>query len=175
VAELLLRCPPGKFTRKSPTDGIDLFPASPAPAGRRRGADKQECGNGTARCPLPLGEPSATMKGQTKEELAKALADNFLPTDQLILEQNALVLNTGNKLVLFDTGMGTAKPFGPTPGRLLKSLEEGKIPPAAIDDIICSHGHIDHIGGLADDKGKRYFPNATVWITKADYDFWTKS
>jgi len=123
--------------------------------------------------PLPLGEPSATMKGQTKEELAKALADNFLPTDQLILEQNALVLNTGNKLVLFDTGMGTAKAFGPTTGRLLKRLEEGKIPPAAIDDIICSHGHIDHIGGLADDKGKRYFPNATVWITKADYDFWT--
>src|SRR5437762_288469 len=65
------------------------------------------------------------------------------------------------------------KAFGPTTGRLLKSLEEGKIPPAAIDDIICSHGHIDHIGGLADDKGKRYFPNATVWITKADYDFWT--
>ena len=123
--------------------------------------------------PLPLGEPSATMKGQTKEELAKALADNFLPTDKLILEQNVLVLNTGNKLVLFDTGMGTAKAFGPTTGRLLKSLEEAKISPAAIDDIICSHGHIDHIGGLADAKGKRYFPNANVWITKADYDFWT--
>ena len=123
--------------------------------------------------PLPLGEPSATMKGQTKEELAKALADNFLPTDKLILEQNALVLNTGSKLVLFDTGMGTAKAFGPTTGRLLKSLEEAKISPSAIDDVICSHGHIDHIGGLADAKGKRYFPNANVWITKADYDFWT--
>ena len=123
--------------------------------------------------PLPLGEPSATMKGQTKEELAKALADNFLPTDRLILEQNALILNTGSKLVLFDTGMGTAKAFGPTTGRLLKSLEEAKISPSAIDDVICSHGHIDHIGGLADAKGKRYFPNANVWITKADYDFWT--
>jgi glyoxylase-like metal-dependent hydrolase (beta-lactamase superfamily II) len=123
--------------------------------------------------PLPLGEPSATMKGQTKEELAKALADNFLPSDKLILEQNVLVLNTGSKLVLFDTGMGTAKAFGPTTGRLLKSLEEAKISPAAIDDVICSHGHIDHIGGLADAKGKRYFPNANVWITKADYDFWT--
>ena len=123
--------------------------------------------------PLPLGEPSATMKGQTKEELAKALADNFLPTDKIVLEQNALILNTGSKLVLFDTGMGTAKPFGPTTGRLLKSLEEAKISPSAIDDVICSHGHIDHIGGLADAKGKRYFPNATVWITKADYDFWT--
>jgi glyoxylase-like metal-dependent hydrolase (beta-lactamase superfamily II) len=123
--------------------------------------------------PLPLGEPSATMKGQSKEELAKALSDNFLPTDSIVLEQNILVLNTGSKLVLFDSGMGTAKPFGPTTGRLLKSLSEAKISPSSIDEIVCSHGHIDHIGGLADAKGKRYFPNANVWITKADYDFWT--
>jgi hypothetical protein len=54
------------------------------------------------------------MKGQTKEELTKALAYNFLPTDKIVLEQNILVLNTGSKLVMFDSGMGTAKPFGPT-------------------------------------------------------------
>lgn len=123
--------------------------------------------------PLPLGEPSVTLKGPTKEELAKSLADNFLPTENLVLEQNVLVLNTGSKLVLFDSGMGTSKAFGPTTGRLLKSLTEAGINPAAIDDVICSHGHIDHIGGLADAKGKRYFPNATIWISKADYDFWT--
>src|SRR5262245_7353265 len=39
--------------------------------------------------PLPLGEPSATLKGHTKGELAKALANNFLPTDNLVLEQRA--------------------------------------------------------------------------------------
>ncbi len=62
--------------------------------------------------PLPLGEPSATMKGITKEEIGKALTDNFLPTDGIVLEQNCLVLNTGTKLVLFDSGMGTSKMFG---------------------------------------------------------------
>jgi glyoxylase-like metal-dependent hydrolase (beta-lactamase superfamily II) len=123
--------------------------------------------------PLPLGEPSETLKGPTKEELAKDLAANFLPTDKLVLEQNALVLNTGSKLVLFDSGMGTSKAFGPTTGRLLRSLNEAKINPAQIDDIICTHGHIDHIGGLADARGRRYFPNATIWISKADFDFWT--
>jgi glyoxylase-like metal-dependent hydrolase (beta-lactamase superfamily II) len=123
--------------------------------------------------PLPLGEPAATMKGVPKEELNKALGDNFLPTDSIVLEQNILVLNTGNRLVMFDSGMGTSKMFGPTTGRLLKSLAEAKINPAAIDDIICTHGHIDHVGGLADAKGKRYFPNATIHISKADYDFWT--
>ena len=123
--------------------------------------------------PLPLGEPSATMKGMTKEEIGKALTDNFLPTDQIVLEQNILVLNTGSRLVLFDSGMGTSKMFGATTGRILASLKEAGINPAQIDDVICTHAHIDHIGGLADTKGKRYFPNATIHISKADYDFWT--
>jgi glyoxylase-like metal-dependent hydrolase (beta-lactamase superfamily II) len=123
--------------------------------------------------PLPLGEPSATLKGPTKEELAKALANNFLPTDHLVLEQNVLLLNTGSRLVMFDSGMGTSKAFGATTGRLLSSLNEAKISPASIDDIVCTHGHIDHVGGLADARGRRYFPNATIWISKADYDFWT--
>lgn len=123
--------------------------------------------------PLPLGEPSATLKGPTKEEMAKALANNFLPTDNLVLEQNVLLLNTGSRLIMFDSGMGTSKAFGPTTGRLLSSLNEAKISPASIDDIVCTHGHIDHVGGLADARGRRYFPNATIWISKADYDFWT--
>jgi glyoxylase-like metal-dependent hydrolase (beta-lactamase superfamily II) len=123
--------------------------------------------------PLPLGEPSATMKGITKDEIGKALTDNFLPTDGIVLEQNCLVLNTGTKLVLFDSGMGSSKMFGATTGRLLASLKEAKINPSAIDDIICTHAHIDHIGGLADARGRRLFPNATIHIAKADYDFWT--
>jgi hypothetical protein len=83
--------------------------------------------------PLPLGEPSATLKGPTKEELAKALANNFLPTDNLVLEQNVLLLNTGSRLIMFDSGMGTSKAFGATTGRLLSSLNEAKISPAAVD------------------------------------------
>jgi glyoxylase-like metal-dependent hydrolase (beta-lactamase superfamily II) len=123
--------------------------------------------------PLPLGEPSGTMKGITKDEIGKALAENFLPTDSIVLEQNVLVVNTGSRLVMFDSGMGTSKAFGPTTGRLLRSLRESGINPAAIDDVICSHAHIDHVGGLASEKGKRYFPNATIHLAKSDYDFWT--
>jgi glyoxylase-like metal-dependent hydrolase (beta-lactamase superfamily II) len=123
--------------------------------------------------PLPLGEPSASMKGITKEDIGKALSDNFLATDGITLEQNLIVLNTGSRLALFDSGMGTSKLFGPTTGRLLQSLKEGGIQPGQIDDVICSHAHIDHTGGLADAKGKRYFPNATIHISKTDYDFWT--
>ena len=123
--------------------------------------------------PLALGDPSGTFNGITKPEIAKALADNFLATDNVILEQNVIVLNTGTRLVMFDTGMGTAKDFGTTTGRLLTSLREAGINPLRIDDIICSHAHIDHIGGIADKRGRRYFPNATIHIAKSDFDFWT--
>ena len=123
--------------------------------------------------PLPLGEPSSSMKGMTKDEIGKALTDNFLPTGGITLEQNLIVLNTGKRLALFDTGMGTSKLFGPTTGKLLASLKAAGIQPGQIDDVICSHAHIDHIGGLADAKGRRFFPNATVHISKTDHDFWT--
>ena len=123
--------------------------------------------------PLALGEPSESMKGISKDEIGKALSDNFLPTGGITLEQNVIVLNTGSRLALFDSGIGTSKMFGNTTGRLLKSLKEAGIQPGQIDDVICSHAHIDHTGGLADTKGKRYFPNATIHISKLDYDFWT--
>src|SRR5262245_42080237 len=59
--------------------------------------------------PLALGEPKADIwSGVSKEDFGKALADNYLPTDNVFLEQNTLLINTGDKLVLFDTGTGFA-------------------------------------------------------------------
>ena len=123
--------------------------------------------------PLVLGDPSGAFKGINKEEIQKSLSDNFLAPDNVVLEQNVMVLNTGSRLVLFDSGMGTSKAFGNTTGRLLRSLSQAGIDPARIDDIIFTHAHIDHIGGLVGPRGQRLFRNATLHITKSDYDFWT--
>lgn len=122
--------------------------------------------------PLPLGEPSGAFLGASKDEIAKLLTDNYLSPSNVVLEQNSPVVNTGKNLVLFDTGMGVQKMFGPTTGRLLASLREAGIRPAQIDSIVITHAHIDHIGGMVDAKGKRLFPNATVYINQADHDFW---
>jgi len=107
---------------------------------------------------LPLGEPSASFLGTSKEEVGKMLTEHFLPADNVVLEQNALVVNTGDKLVLFDTGMGGLKLFGPTTGRLLSSMKQAGIDPKDIDAVVMSHAHIDHCGGCMADDGTRNFP-----------------
>lgn len=123
--------------------------------------------------PLSLGDPSTNFLGASKEEITKLLTDNYLSPTNIVLEQNSPVVNTGTHLILFDTGMGTLKPFGPTTGRLLQSLREAGIQPGQIDAIIISHAHIDHIGGMVDARGRRLFPNATVYLNEADFKFWT--
>jgi len=123
--------------------------------------------------PLPLGPPKGTFIGVSDDEVKKMLSDNFLSPDNVVLEQNSPIVNTGDKLILFDTGMGTARNFGPTTGRQQKSMKEAGIKPEDIDAVVFSHAHIDHIGGVVDESGKVLFPNAQFYIAQNDLDFWT--
>jgi glyoxylase-like metal-dependent hydrolase (beta-lactamase superfamily II) len=122
---------------------------------------------------LPLGEPSGSFLGTSKEEIGKLLTDNFLSPTNVILEQNALLLNTGDKLVLFDTGMGSSTMFGSTTGKLLASLKAAGIDPKDIDAVVATHAHCDHVWGIMGDDGSRRFPNAQIYISQADFDYWT--
>ena len=123
--------------------------------------------------PLPLGPPKGTFIGVPDEEVRKMLSDNFLSPDNVVLEQNSPIVNMGEKMVLFDTGMGTSKAFGPTTGRQQKSMAEAGIKPGDIDAVVLSHAHIDHIGGIVGEDGKSLFPNAQFYIAQSDFDFWT--
>src|SRR6202030_4345561 len=123
--------------------------------------------------PLPLGPPKGTFVGVPDDEVKKMLTDNFLSPDNVVVEQNSPIVNVGDKLVLFDTGMGTSTAFGPTTGRQQKSMAEAGINPADIDAVVFSHAHIDHIGGVVDASGKALFPNAQYYIAQSDFDYWT--
>ena len=122
---------------------------------------------------LPLGDPNAAFLNIDKAEIARELKDNFLPTNNAVLEQNVLVVNFGDRVVLFDTGMGTDTLFGESTGKLLTTLKQANIDPASIDAVVMSHAHIDHCGGLVGADGKRNFPNAQHFIGEADFNYWT--
>src|ERR1700716_4625615 len=109
--------------------------------------------------PLPLGPPKGTFVGVPDDEVTKMLSDNILNPDNVVLEQNSPIVNTGAKLVLFDTGMGASKAFGPTTGRQQKSMAEAGIKPEDIDAVVLSHAHIDHIGGIVGAADKPPFPH----------------
>jgi glyoxylase-like metal-dependent hydrolase (beta-lactamase superfamily II) len=122
--------------------------------------------------PLPIGPASRTFRGPSEAELGRMFADHFLPTDNVVLDQNALVINTGDRLVLFDTGMSSVKRPNTQTGRLLMSLKQAGIDPKDIDAVVLTHPHIDHSGGMVADDGSRNFPNAQVYMTEIDFDFW---
>src|SRR3954466_724220 len=61
--------------------------------------------------PLPLGPPKGTFIGVPDDDVKKMLTDNFLSAENVVLEQNSPIVNTGDKLILFDTGMGSSKAF----------------------------------------------------------------
>jgi glyoxylase-like metal-dependent hydrolase (beta-lactamase superfamily II) len=122
---------------------------------------------------LPLGDPNAAFLNIEKAEIARELKDNFLPANNAVLEQNILVVNFGDRVVLFDTGMGGETLFGNTTGKMLMTLKQAGIDPASVDAVVMSHAHIDHCGGLVGADGKRNFPNAQYFIGEADFNYWT--
>ena len=122
---------------------------------------------------LPLGDPDASFLKISHEEIARQLRDNFLPEKTASLEQNILVVNFGDRVVLFDTGMGLDTLFGATTGKMMETLKQAGIKGADVDAVVMSHAHIDHCGGLIGANGSPNFPNATYYIGEADYTYWT--
>jgi glyoxylase-like metal-dependent hydrolase (beta-lactamase superfamily II) len=81
-----------------------------------------------------------------------------------------LLVNTGAKLVLIDTG--TAGQIADTAGSLLDNLKAAGIDPKAVDTILISHFHPDHIDGIKTKDGAKIFPKAEILVPEPEWDFW---
>jgi len=88
-----------------------------------------------------------------------------------VLEVMCLVVKTGQHTVLIDTGCGVG--FSPSTGKLMQNLQAAGINRLEIDTVVLSHAHVDHIGGNTDADGLPSFPQATYYIGKREWDFWT--
>ncbi len=103
--------------------------------------------------------------------LEKAMADAFLPADKLPISFTTLVVNTGSKLVLIDTGNGDMG--APTSGTWLANFKAAGFEPSQVDTVIISHFHGDHINGLRMKDGTARFPNAQVTVPETEWAYWT--
>lgn len=127
---------------------------------------------------LPLGKAEDSFIGAQPGQVNALLRAHFLDPATTVLEQNAVIVNTGRQLILFDTGMGesmgeASRMFGPTTGRLIRNMRAAGIEPEQIDLVVVSHAHCDHCWALVDAQGNRNFPNAQVAISEADLRYWT--
>jgi glyoxylase-like metal-dependent hydrolase (beta-lactamase superfamily II) len=102
-------------------------------------------------------------------ELSEAMAEIGQSPEAYTSTMNILLIDTGDQLVLVDTGFGT---FAPTTGQLLPALHEERIAPEDIDVVLLTHLHLDHFGAVATAEGKPTFPNARYLINRAEYEFW---
>jgi glyoxylase-like metal-dependent hydrolase (beta-lactamase superfamily II) len=107
--------------------------------------------------------------GRTPAEVAAVLSGAGLPTDRLELSVQPLLIQTADRVMLFDTGAGTS--MGPSGGRMLASMDAAGISPATVTDIFISHVHGDHVGGLVNAAGTSAFPSATIHISSPEWAF----
>jgi glyoxylase-like metal-dependent hydrolase (beta-lactamase superfamily II) len=98
-------------------------------------------------------------------ELLKA---NQLAEDRITLSVNALLVRSGTKVILFDSGLGPK-----AGGSLMSSLAAAGVTPGEVTDVLITHVHGDHVGGLAD-SGRLAFPNAVIRMSSAEWA-WMKS
>ena len=108
--------------------------------------------------------------GITEKEMERLLEQVRVPRGE-VMDVMCLLVRTDQKNVLIDTGWGIGKEKGW--GNLMSILRTNGIKPEEIDTVINTHGHPDHIGGNADDKGKSLFPKAQYIMFKKEWEFWT--
>lgn len=122
---------------------------------------------------LPL--PSATLATNADPDVRAAwLKDQFLPTDAFDWPLNVLVVRSGDKTILVDAGLGGQFPGFPRAGMFPKRLEAAGIDLASVTDIVITHMHMDHVGGLlVDDVKTRLRPDVRVHVAASEVAFWT--
>ena len=101
------------------------------------------------------------------------LNDMFLPPDAFDWALNAVVVRSGGRTILIDAGLGLEYPDFPRAGQLAHRLEAGGIDVASVTDVVLTHMHFDHIGGLlVDEMRNRLRPDLRIHVAAAEARFW---
>jgi glyoxylase-like metal-dependent hydrolase (beta-lactamase superfamily II) len=126
--------------------------------------------DGTTNAPLS----DTYVANSNKDAVGALLATDHMPRDRAIQPYTPVVVNTGGKLVAIDTGLGLGA-FQQSKGAIGQyhsNLQASGIDRNAVDIVIISHFHGDHINGLVGPENKPAFPNAEVMVPAAEWTFW---
>jgi|SRR5680860_101999 len=116
------------------------------------------------------------------EALAVSLKKYDLDPDNIPSPFIAVLLQDESRKILIDTGSG----YLDEPlvfrgnefivrGKLARFLAQDGVAREEITDVILTHFHLDHIGGVFSEKGKLNYPNATFHVSDVEWDFWHSS
>ena len=81
------------------------------------------------------------------------------------------LLKKSDRNILVDTGEGFYDEENA--GKLVYSLTAAGFTPESVTDILITHAHGDHIGGILSKNGDFVFPNARYYISSQEFEFWT--
>lgn len=110
------------------------------------------------------------IRNAARPEVEKAMANAFMEPGTVPTPFTPVVVNTGPKLVLIDTGTG-GQMQAPAGGYMANFAAAG-FDPKNVDIILISHFHPDHINGLRDKDGGLVFPNAEVHVPAPEWAYW---
>jgi glyoxylase-like metal-dependent hydrolase (beta-lactamase superfamily II) len=118
---------------------------------------------------VPVSAMDLFHEAEQPEKVSHLLLQAHL-NDPVEVSINAYLIKLTDKLILVDAGAGHL--FGPAyGGKLISSLQAAGYQPEQITDILITHVHLDHSGGLTNND-TILFPNAIIHLNKKEIDFW---
>ena len=115
------------------------------------------------------------LRNASAEDLVNQLKAEGQPADKMKNTYSPIVLTTAGKRVLFDTGNGEAAAAQSKNerGTLNQNLAAAGVDRNAINVVVISHFHADHVNGLlAADNKSPAFPNAEIKVPANEWKFW---
>ena len=164
--------------RRRPVADRSTAPRAAPPAGKQApGFYRHKVGSfevtavndGARTFPMP---DTFVRKQARRRRRSPRLESVFMPKGMMTIPFTPMVVNTGSKLVLIDTGNGPRQGAKGAVGLMDANMAAAGIDPKTVDIVIISHFHGDHINGLRNADGCLVYPNAEIKVPAAEWAFW---